>query len=307
MDVRLIYEGTDITDYVNVTKCVCRDVSCGRADSLELEFDHAAVWYKWGPKENDKIIVELDGYSTGIMFLNAVVPRGESFTVLATALPSAARRKTWDTYRDLTLEAIMRRCAIEAGMTAKLYGTDGRMKYTFLMRENEGVAAFLDWLGKLEGLAIKAANGAFRAVSIEYAQSLNAVQTMYIDTKQQGVTYTRQELNKISKLTIASPYARVSATDSGATYGNSSTITTLPIMDVVQAGRWARGLLLSRNRQAESLTIKSAFNPAMVALTRVDIEGTTDANGEWIVDDVEHDLVNLESNTKMLRVMSTIR
>ena len=303
----LIYEGTDITDYVNVTKCVCRDVSHGRADSLELEFDHAAVWYQWGPKEDDKIIAELDGYSTGVMYLNAIVPEGDTFKMLATALPSAARRKAWDVYKDMTFDNILHRCAAEAGVNAKIYGVDDQLVYSFLMRENQGCAAFLDWLGTLEGLAIKAANGAFRAVSIEYAQSMNPVQTLYIDTKQDGVTYTRKEINKISTLTVFSPFARVSASDSAAIYGSPCTVSTLPARDAVQAGRWARGVLLMNNRQMESLTVKSAFNPSMAALVRVDVDGTTDANGGWIVDDVQHDLINLTSETKMLRVLTSIK
>ena len=304
--MRLIYEDTDITEYVNVTKCVCRDVSCGRADSLELEFDHAAIWYKWGPKEDDRIKAEMDGYSTGTMYLNAIVPMGDKYRILATALPSAARRKAWDTYRNMTMEAVMRRCAVEAGMSVKYYGVDASIKYSFLVRENEGVAAFMDRLGKMEGLAIKATNGAFRAVSIAYAQGRDPVQSLYIDTKQDGVNYTRREIRKISRLTVLSPFTRVAASDSGAGYGSPRTIA-LPARSAVEAGRWARGTLLANNRQAEALTVKSTFNPAMVALVRVDVEGTTDAAGAWIVDDVQHDLVNLESETKMLRVITTVQ
>lgn len=93
MVIQILYEGTDITEVTNITRCVCRDVSHGRADSLELQFDHAAIWHLWAPKEDDKIIVNSDGYTTGTMYLNAIMPEGDGFRILATALPSAARRK----------------------------------------------------------------------------------------------------------------------------------------------------------------------------------------------------------------------
>ena len=115
MVIQILYEGTDITEVTNITRCVCRDVSHGRADSLELQFDHAAIWHLWAPKEDDKIIVNSDGYTTGTMYLNAIMPEGDGFRILATALPSAARRKAWDTYQNMTLENIVGRCAAEAG------------------------------------------------------------------------------------------------------------------------------------------------------------------------------------------------
>ncbi len=305
--MNLVYKDHDITDYVNITKCVCRNVSCGRADSMELEFDHAASWYAWGPKEDDTIIGSMDGFTTGKMFLNAVMPEGDKFRIIATALPSASKRKAWDTYVDMTLGSIMQRCAAEIGMDGKLYGIDGNIRYPYLTRNYEGCAAFLDRLGRWEGLAVKAVNGAMRGVSVEYAQGLDAVQNLWIDTKQDGVTYTRQENKKISALTLLSPHARVVASDSNAAYGSSLTISGLPVTDPVQAGRWARGILLMHNRQQERLTIRMEFNPSMRAMMRVDIDGTTDASGAWIVDEVEHDLVNRTSEIKLVRAITTIR
>ena len=92
--MNLVYKDHDITDYVNITKCVCRNVSCGRADSMELEFDHAASWYAWGPKEDDTIIGSLEGFTTGKMFLNAVMPEGDKFRIIATALSAFPAAET---------------------------------------------------------------------------------------------------------------------------------------------------------------------------------------------------------------------
>lgn len=303
----LTYEGRDITDYVSITECICRDASCGRADSVELEFDHAAAWHRWKPKEDDTIIASLDGFTTGKMYLNAIQPAGDKFRIIATALPSAARRKAWATFRDMTLEEIILRCAAEIGMDGKPYGIEKNTRYAFLLRENEGCAAFLDRLGRWEGLAIKAVNGAFRAVSVEYAQGLDPVQNLWIDGSQDGTIYSRQENKKISTLTVLSPYARVIASDSAAIYGSAASLSGLPVTDAVQAGRWARGALLMHNRQQERLSIKMQFNPSMCAMMRVDVDGTTDANGAWIIDEAQHDLVNRTSEIKLVRAITTIR
>ena len=53
--MEIYYQGADITGMVQVRKCIARDTSGGRCDSLEIEFDNAAGWYNWGPEEDDQI------------------------------------------------------------------------------------------------------------------------------------------------------------------------------------------------------------------------------------------------------------
>ena len=91
--MRLIYEGKDITQYADVRKCVHRDVSFGRSDSLELELEHAAIWHSWNPQQDDRLQVMHDGYDTGSLYLNTILPEKGRYRILATSLPSAAWRK----------------------------------------------------------------------------------------------------------------------------------------------------------------------------------------------------------------------
>ena len=67
--MRLIYQGTDITDSVDIISAVHRDVSDRRCDGLELTLDHAAAWYGWGPQTDDTILLTENGYSTGTLYL----------------------------------------------------------------------------------------------------------------------------------------------------------------------------------------------------------------------------------------------
>ena len=72
--MNLIYDGTDITPFVNITRCLHRDVSSGRADTLELEMDHAETWYRWKPQTDDAIRLRHGGYDTGRLYLNSILP-----------------------------------------------------------------------------------------------------------------------------------------------------------------------------------------------------------------------------------------
>ena len=302
---KLLYEGTDMAGYVSIARCVHREASVGRADSLEIEADHAAQWAKWKPKRDDVIVAERDGYSTGKLYLNSVVPEGESYRIIATSLPSAARRRAWQFFRGARMSDIMHRCAVECGMDARVYGQDGDYRYEYLLRRDEGCAAFLDRIGRLEGLAVKARNGMFRVISVPWAQQRDPSARLRIDTDQMGVRHTVEQASRLSSVTVIAPGISVSARDSLGDARNYRTIA-LPVSNAAQAGRWARGTLLMDNRRTEQIEIKSAFNAAMRAMVRVDIEGNTQATGQWIVDGVEQDLIEGRTVTTMLRCVDTV-
>lgn len=301
--MNLYYEGVDITGDVNITGCIHTDVSHGRADSLEIKLDHAAAWYRWGAKTDDTIRITHDGYDTGILYLNAVYPERDTFRILATSLPAAARRKMWGCFQNKSLLTIMNHCASECGLEAKTYGIGEEKTYPYVLRRNEGCAALLDRIGRWEGAVIKAYNGAFRAIGVEYAQALAASRTMTITTEQKGVRYTKRENVKYSGVTISTPYAKGTAYDAAAGTDNHPVLTNLPAFDAAQAKRFARGMLLMNNREAETLCIESSFDAGLTSMIRVDIEGNTEANGRWVVDQVEHDLKRETSTAKLLRVL----
>lgn len=304
--MELYWAGVNITGHVNITGCVHRDVSGGRCDSVELTLDHASVWYRWGPKEDDEIILTHNGYSTGTLYLNAVIPTGDQYRILATSVKRAAARKAWTSYADTTLQELFEKCAAECGMSAKLYGIDGSLPYAFALRQREGVAAFLNRIGEWEGLNVKALDGAFRGVSVAYAQERSPEMSIEITSRQDGVTYRRRDNVKYTGVTVLSPYARAIARDA-AVSGNNAPILSLPATDNAQAGRWARGLLLMHNRKAEELTIEQGLNTGLSAMTRIEVTGETDMTGQWIAEEVEHDFLGGRTLAKLFRVIDTIR
>lgn len=304
--MQLFYEGTDITREVDVVKCVHRDVSGGRCDSIEIELENAAAWYRWQPQRDDILEVQMDGYSTGILFLNTVLPAAGKYRIIATSLPSAARRKTYAAYEGLRLADIMASCAAECGMDSALFGIDGDITYPYLMRQKEGAPAFLSRILQYEGAVLKALNGRLTAISIEYAQAMTATQTIEITADQAGTHYLRRDDIKLASISIKTPYANGGAEDADAPYGQYEVYTDHPATDAMQAARWARGLLLSRNRTAEELTVGMEFNPGLTAMTRIDISSTTDADGQWLIDEVEHDFFRRKSKARMLRCIGTI-
>lgn len=304
--MQLIYEGVDISHRVDIHKCIHRDVSRGRSDSMEIEFEHAADWYAWKPETGDRIEVLQNGYSTGILFLNTILPENGKYRMIATSLPPAAQVKAWQSFENMRLGDIMRACAAQCGMEWALYGLDAGIRYSYLERRNEGCAAFLDRLLGMEGAVLKCVNGRLAGISIIYAQDIAAMQELSISPAQDAARYTHRKAMKYGALHIRTPYADAFAQDSAATGDEHPILTSIPAADNLQAGRWSRGMLLMHNRQAEGLELTTELNIGMTALARINITGGTDADGEWMVDEAEHDFIRERTQARLIRCIRTI-
>ena len=303
--MNLIYEGRDITQSVQILQCVHRDASVGRSDSLDIILNHAADWYRWKPKAGDTIEISHKGYTTGALYVNTVRPEGKEYRILATSLPPNAWQNAWRSYRQMTFEEIVTQCATECGMTGEVYGARFSTPYGHLQRKNTGAAAFLQRLCFLEGAALKAYNGKMQAIFIPYAQDQRTVRSLRLTGEETGLVYTHTPEAKRGFVRVVTPDFEVTVTDSGAT-GCKGKVISAPAMDTITASRWARGVLLMCNREAETLEVSIGFDPAMTALARVEVIGNSAFAGGWLVDEAEHDLYNEKTRVKLVRCVTTV-
>ena len=304
--MNIYWQGKEITEYVMVRKAVARDTCGCRCDGLDVEFEDAESWYRWGPEEDDEIRVTQDGWDSGTLYLNTIAPGGGKYRVLATALPCRARQKQWDSFEGKNVEEILRKCAAMTDMDYRVYGISETNTIPYIMRENEGCAAFLHRLATLEGARLKCISGRYTLIGIEYAQMRSAMAEIRIAPEQDGVDY-RKSGTALRGVRITTPYATGTAVDALAAENKAwEEITYLPATENIQAARWARNILLDRNRRCESLEIAADFHPSWSAMGRLNVTGGTDADGEWLIEEAEHDLYNRRSRVKMHRCNHSI-
>ena len=303
--VRLIYQGTDVTDDVDIIECVHNDVCGGESDCLNIRVDHADKWFRWGPQKNDTLQVKRSGYDSGTLYLNTIIPEDGTYRILATSAKSVPFPVRWQSFKKKTLSAIMTMCAGECGMGAKQYGISGGMLYQYLLRDNTSVPIFLETLANREGAVLKTLSGDYVAIGIDYAQGLSPMHEMELDDKQMDSKYIDRRDLRWKSLQIVTPYGNGTSVDSAAN-GPSRTISDIPVDDAAQAKRWARGILLLHNWQAESLEIEMDFNPGYTAMARINVASRTDANGSWIIRKVKQDLLNGRTKAVMHRCLTTV-
>lgn len=295
------YNGKDISEFVSIKSCIVRDLSGDRCDSIHIELENQDAWYQWCPEKNDEICVVEDEYSSGVMFVNSVVPEGDTYKIIATSLP-VGLKKTNKSFTGRNTKEIMNICANEDGMTYELYGDSHVIPY--IEKYQNGNGAFLYQLLKRESAFFKTINGKYIGITNEFAMNQDISLTLDLTSNMEGMKYVRSE-TKYRSVTVYSPYARSTVRDRAVEDGEDF-VVALPVMDVVQAGRWARGILLDHNLQSEKLILDTTFNPSFTALSRVDTIGNTDATGEWIVQSVEHDIIQSRSHAEFMRCIRTI-
>lgn len=304
-DVTLIYEGVDITDDVDIIECVCKDVSGGQADCLNLKVDHADKWFRWGPQKNDRIRVLRSGYDTKNLFLNTVVPEDGAYRIYATAAKSVPFPRLSKSFDNKNLAFIMAACAGECGMGAKQSGISGGISYEYLLRDNMSAPVFMEQLANREGAVLKALDGNYVAIGVQYAQSLTPMHEMELDSDQLDSEYIDRRDLSWASVQIRTMFGSGTARDS-ASGGLNRVITDIPVDNDAMAYRWAKGLLLMHNRQSEILNIEMDFNPGYTAMVRINVKSGTDAAGEWIIDETEQNLLDGRTKAKMLRCVTGI-
>jgi len=304
--VKIYWQGTDITRYVQVKDCIHQEASGGESDLLDLTMRGAASWNRWAPETDDRIQILHKGYDTGTLYLTAVWSEGDQYRALASSARAGAAGRKWAGYAGKTLNEIMVSCAAEYGMSAGIYGMSGGIVYPWLTREGEGGTAFLNRILTMEGAGLKCVGGAMRAIYIPWAQLRTPQIEIAVNAGNDGARWIQRENVKWGRVRIKSPYGTGLAIDTAAGGRPEKVITGLPVRDNVTAGRWARGILLNHNRKAETLEINMDLNGRFQAMERVSVRGDTGAYGEWIIDRVEHDLVNERTRAEMVRCIDTI-
>lgn len=304
-DIALIYRGVDITEDVDIIECICRDVSGGESDCLNLKVDHADKWFRWEPEKNDTIRVLRSGYDSKNLYLNTVMPEDGAYRIYATGTKCVPFPARWQSFENKSLSAIMSLCAAECGMGAKLYGVNGGTQYEYMLRDNLSAPVFLQQLANREGAVLKSLDGNFTAIGVQYAQGLSAMHEMELESDQLDSEYIDRRNLAWSSVQIKTMFGSGTARDSGAG-GQSRMITDINVDNDAMAYRWAKGILLMHNRQSEILNIEMDFNPGYTAMVRVNVKSSTAANGEWMIDSVEQNLLDGRTRARMCRCIQTI-
>lgn len=296
----VLYNGTDISAYVNVTACRFEE-AVRQADLLDVEFDRAALWNTWGPKQDDRIEILSGAFSTGEMYLTTLTANGDRARMLAVSMPPCFREERWKCWTNLRLSQMAEQMAGRAGMKPRLYGVDD-IQIGYLAQNRESDAEFLRRIGLYEGFAVKCEAGYFNLVGLEWAAARKSAVVWAVEQSEESdnFQYRARLGEQWNELTLKG--ARCSGYYQDTTGGHPEALVCPELRDEAQAARWTRNVCLAHNTALETVTVETELSAALNTLENAELTDAGPMTGKWSVRRAWHDLVNETSVMEMERV-----
>lgn len=301
--MKLTYNDAAIDALVDMTLARTTDACGGMFDSLCVRLREAGDWFAWQPNQDDRMTLSHGGYTTGTMYVDSGRSTENGYELYARSCPTAGDKK-WACYEKVNLAQLAGMAAKELGVALALYGTDGAQTYERLVRRNEGWPAFLNRIAERESMMLKFSAGKLMLIDWAWVCAQDAAMHMDITANQQGVRYT-QANNEYKTLTVAGLPGKATATDANA-YGSRSRTEAEPVFDTLQAGRWARGLLLKHNLETEKIDMDLTLTPSLAAVMKIELGGLSVLSGDWLTTKVTHDFVKETTTLSLCRCRTGI-
>lgn len=296
--MQLIFEGKDITDYVDLRRADVVDKAGNELDSIEIYAnDPESLWSKWRPAKNQVVELKNEGFTSGKMYLDEIGQQ-EGLMILK-ALPVKQQEKQsnsrgWD---NVTFLELAQEFAGRHGLQLKTYDIQN---YTY-RRVNQVETpdfAFLAGRCLLEGYVLKISNGSLIIYAEKYMEGQAPADTIYLQDFNGNFSYLDKATGIYGGCSIIFEDISYTFTAPGV-YGPIIKVNQFPVYDLAEAQRYAANIIRSHNKFEKTLSFTAELNSKYTAGNTVEVKGAGMADAKYFIYEARHRLLE---NKKLLKL-----
>ncbi len=288
MAMRINLEGKDITSAVAVSGAVIIDSAGGRLDSGEITFsDVDGLWSKWQPVIGMVLRLSQDGFDTGDLFLDQIGQERGLYVLRGLSGPAAVRQSRSRSWERVTLYQLLADVAANYGFSIFTAGISNPT-YDWVDQAGETDFAFLQRICTMEGYILKVSNHRL-VVYREAAMEAQSPARTILTTDWCGTPVYRQNPSPYAACMVG--YGGISATVSipGRT-GQLLSRGDIRVTSIGEAQRFAAGLLRQAIREEHTISGTVLLDLSLAGGSMVRVTGMGTGDGDYMIDQVEHDL-----------------
>jgi uncharacterized protein len=303
--LNFIYNGTDITADVQPIKLLLIDNAGGVPDSISAVFsDTQGLWGRWRPAKNDTIQAMVDGYDTGLMYIDHLSQQSGRFEIKVLSIPQTAKTARSQSWEDVRFLEFAAEIAGRHGFQLQTFGITNHL-YRRVDQDEEADFAFLAYRSALEGYALKA-SGRTLIIYGERAEEERAINekesTIYQVDMIGGFHFIDKSTDIYSKCIVRSGMMRGEFSDVSV---NGPALTkNIAVSDHGEAQRFAKGILRSLNKYAITGRFTTELKPKFAAGSNVMIRGIGLFDGRYFVHRITHDIINQRTEFQVRRPLN---
>lgn len=290
--MNLYYNGTDITNAVDIRSAGYTDRAGAAADNINLVFnDPENNWPTWNPQpRTDTIRLLNEGLDIGLMSIDMFRAGKGYFELGAVAIPQAARGGSFKVWEEISFSALLKDFADRWNLKLQTFGIPDPV-YQRVQQKGEPDLAWLAARCMLESCILKITEG---ALVVFYVPAMEAKESVVEITLADYPGWYYEYLSHYLCAGVQVTSGRITGTFHvpDNRIGPIIPVNDIPALSFGEAERYAKGIARATNVRAHKLTVPMGLSEQYAAgqMVAVNAWGAI-LSGRWFIIEASHSYI----------------